>query len=527
MADTIDDIRERLQTLERDLAVARLDLYGVGLEAEQHVARLVEMARQVGRFGLDLQQTAGRLRLLCLNARLAAARVEGTLALDAKDLELRTAVVLRAVTKVQAVAAQLQHTASTAKAALAGLDWTRPAVAASPAVRQPLEAAIATVALEIPLREAMQSLQRYLGLLAQGVDLTLAWARKGERSGLYLEFTEPIAEMSRHLIRTCGACAQVEGLVSLWGRDTLRLRQVLRRLVIGLERLCERLERMQPLQAVMQAEERRLAAIDLSLIFDLSRDDFWDRREDRPQMLLELYRTWGQARDLARGLADGHKALAELGEVLPALAGRMRLLAVNAMLAAVRSESQTPLAQDLAQRADQLEQRVAATLSLLGRLQTTLAPMAATVDSLDRKVFGPLSESILQKSRSWLGSPTDLGKRAGEASTYTAELGVLAADLLQLATMMPLRSPHEGAYNGALSLGWELGQVAERLTKTGRELATTVGTLQRRAQATRLAMEAVVAGVKVLAKQPPPLPPLPSQSLSVSSEPAGPKTPKT
>ncbi len=524
MADTIDDIRERLQAMERDLAAARLELYGVGMEAEQHVARLVEMARRVSRFGLGLQQTASRLRLLCLNARLAAARVGGTLALDAKDLELRSAVVLRAVTKMQTVASQLQHTASTAKAALAGLDWTQPTLASLPAARQPLETAIATIALEIPLREALQSLQRYLGLLAQGVELTLAWASKGDRDPLWLEFTDPIAEMSRYLTRECAACVPIEGVVGQWSRDTLRLRQIFRRLAIGLERMLERLERMRPLQVAVQAEERRLAAIDLSLIFDLSRDDLLDRREDRPQMLLELYRTWGQARDLARRLAEGHKGLADLGETLPVLTGRMRLLAVNATLAAVRSEHQAPLAQELTRRADKLEQQVAATLALLARLQTTLAPLEATVDSLDRKVFGQLSDGILQKSRSWLGSPTDLGKRAGEASTYTAELGLLAADLLHLATVPPLWPPYENASNGTASIGWEFCQVAERLTKIGRELATTAGTLQRRAQATRLAMETVVAGVKVLAKHPPPLPPLPVQPLPMPAEPSGPKS---
>ncbi|MFQ3679500.1 MAG: hypothetical protein SNJ60_03195, partial [Pseudanabaenaceae cyanobacterium] len=430
MADTIDDIRERLQAMERDWAMARLEVHGVGMEAERHVARLVEMAQQVSRFSLGLQRTAGRLRLLCLNARLAAARLEGTLALDAKDLELRSAVVLRAVAKIQAVASQLQLTASTAKAVVVGLGWTQPTLASLAGARQPLETAIAAIALEIPLREALQGLRRYLGLLNQGAELTLAWASKGNRDERWREFTNPIAEMSRYLASECAACDQIDGVVGQWSRDTLRLRQVLRRLAIGLERMLERMERMRPLQAAIQAEEKRLAAIDLSLIFDLRRDDFLEPREDRPQMLLELYRTWGQARDLARQLTEEHKRVVDLGKSLPALTGRMRLLAVNATLAAVRSESQGVLAKELTQRANQLEQRATEMLVLLARLQTTLAPVATTVDSLDRKVFGQLSDGILQKSRSWLRSPTELGKRAGEASTYAAELGLLAADLL-------------------------------------------------------------------------------------------------
>ncbi|MGQ9864682.1 MAG: hypothetical protein ACUVSQ_00100 [Pseudanabaenaceae cyanobacterium] len=522
MADTIDDIRERLQSMEREFAVAFRELYGVGMEAEQHVARLVEMAQQVSRFGLRWQQAASRLRLLCVNARLAAARVEGTLALDAKDLELRAAAVGRAVAKMQTVAAQLQHTAVTAKEAMARLNWMQPDWTALPAVRPSLETAIATVAQEIPLREAMQALQRYLGLLSQGVELTLAWASKGDRSALVLEFTAPIAEMSRCLASEQAACAQMEGVVGQWSRDTLRLRQILRRLAIGLDRTLERLERMRPLQAAVQAEERRLAAIDLSLIFDLRQDDFWERREDRPQMLLDLYRTWGQARDLVRQLGEGYKGLADLGETLPGLTGRLRLLAVNATLAAVRSENQAPLAQELTQRADKLEQQVATMLALLARLQTVLAPMEATVDSLDRKVFGQLSEGILQKSRSWLGAPTDLGRRAGEASTYAAELGLLAADWLQLATGPSLWAPYESPGNGAASIGWEFGRLVERLAKAGRELGMTVGTFQRRSQATRLAMETVVAGVKVLAKRPQPLPPLPAPSESMPAAPTEP-----
>ncbi|HAN46753.1 MAG TPA: hypothetical protein DCQ32_09420, partial [Cyanobacteria bacterium UBA8156] len=106
----------------------------------------------------------------------------------------------------------------------------------------------------------------------------------------------------------------------------------------------------------------------------------------------------------------------------------------------------------------------------------------------------------------------------------SAELGLLAADLLHLATVPPLCPPYESTSNGSVSIGWEFGQLAERLTKTGRELAMTVGTLQRRSQATRLAMETVVAGVKVLAKRPQSLPTLPGQPLAVSAEPSGPKT---
>ncbi|MFQ3680268.1 MAG: hypothetical protein SNJ60_07160, partial [Pseudanabaenaceae cyanobacterium] len=86
-----------------------------------------------------------------------------------------------------------------------------------------------------------------------------------------------------------------------------------------------------------------------------------------------------------------------------------------------------------------------------------------------------------------------------------------------LAAVPPLCPPHEHARNGALNLGWEFGQVAERLTKISRELGMSVGALQRRSQATRLAMETVVAGVKVLA-----LPPLPKNPLSVAAEPLGP-----
>ncbi|NJK59484.1 MAG: hypothetical protein HC918_03435 [Oscillatoriales cyanobacterium SM2_1_8] len=504
-ADTIDEIRERLQTLERDLATDRLELHGVAIEAEQHVARLVEMARQATHFGLGLAQTAGQLRLLCLNARLAAARLEGTLALDAKDLELRAAVVIRAAAKMQAVAAQLQHTAGRAKGAIADLRLTDPE--SLPGARPPLETAIAAIAVETPLRETVQSLRRCLGLLAQGVDLTLAWAAKGERAALLTEFTRPLGEMSRRLTAECTACDQVEGLVNPWSKDTLRLRQVFRRLAIGLDRVLERMERMRPLQTAVQAEDRRLAAIDLSRIFDLSRDDFPDARADRQQVLWELCRTWGQARDLAKRLMEGHKAVLDAGEPLPALASRMRLLAVNATLAAVRSDSQTPLAQELTQRADKLEYLVARAMSLLARLQTTLDPMGQTVDSLDRKVFGPLNEDILQKVRSWLGSPTDLGKRAGEASTYAEELGLLLLDLLPLVTVPPLGLTYERAgTNGHTGVGWEFGQLAERTTKAGQELATAVGTLQRRSQATRLAMEAVVAGVKVLAKRSNPLP---------------------